>query len=170
MAAVEVLVVPEGVTPIALDAVVEEEDTYLVLSAEPRLEPTGGSLDGALDLVRRAHPLPPGSVALRRGKPKRLLAVVHDLSCTPTWREDWVTQALGGVLRIAHRLQLRSLSLPPLGAVHGRLDPERFVSLLADALAGAEPSSLERVWLRVPDNKVAPVGEIVHALFPPALP
>jgi hypothetical protein len=167
---VEVLVVPEGVTPIALDALVEEEDTYLVLTAEAHIESTGGSLEAAIELVRRAHPLPPGSVALRRGKPKCLLAVVHDLSCTPTWREEWVIQALDGVLRIARRLQLRSLSLPLLGAVHGRFDPERFVSLLGDVLAGAEPSSLERVWLRVPDDQVAPMSETAHALFPPALP
>ncbi|HPC82178.1 MAG TPA: hypothetical protein P5234_15495 [Thermoanaerobaculaceae bacterium] len=167
---VEVVVVPQCVTPIALAAVVEEEDTYLVLSAEPRVRETGESLGSALAAVRRAHPLPPGSVAMRRGKPVRLLAVVHDLSCTPSWREAWIAAALGGCLRIARRLRLGSLSLPLLGAVHGRFDPERFVSLLRDALAAAEPSALERLWLRAPDEQVSPIGDLVRALFPPALP
>ena len=162
--AVEVLVVPEGVTPIALAAVVEE-DTYLVLSAEPRVRATPESLASALAAVRRAHPLPPGSVVLRRGTPVRLLAVVHDLALTPSWREPWIASALRGCLRIARRLQLPSLSLPPLGAVHGRFDPERMVELLRDALAGAEPSALARIWLRVPDDRVVPIGEAVRALF-----
>lgn len=168
--AVEVLVVPEGVTPISLAAVVEEEDTYLVLSAEPRVRETGEPLGSALAAVRRAHPLPPGSVAMRRGKPVRLLAVVHDLALAPSWREDWIASAIRGCLRIARRLQLHSLSLPVLGAVHGRFDSERFVSLLRDALTEAEPSALERIWLRVPDERVAPIGDLVRALFPVALP
>ncbi|MGV8039059.1 MAG: hypothetical protein AB2L07_02950 [Thermoanaerobaculaceae bacterium] len=167
---VEVLVVPEGVTPIALAAVVEEEDTYLVLSAEPRVRETAEPLGSALAAVRRAHPLPPGSVAMRRGKPMRLLAVVHDLARTPSWREAWIASALAGVLRITRRSQLHSLSLPILGAVHGRFDPERFVSLLRDALAAAEPSALERIWLRVPDEQVPPMDDLVRALFPAALP
>lgn len=168
--AVEVVVVPEGVTPIALAAVVEEEDTYLVLSADPRVRDTGEPLGSALAAVRRAHPLPPGSVAMRRGKPVRLLAVVHDLALTPSWREAYIASAIGGCLRIARRLQLHSLSLPILGAVHGRFDPERMVALLRDALAQAEPSALERIWLRVPDEQVSPMGDLVRALFPAALP
>lgn len=168
--ALEVLVVPEGVTPIALGAVVEEEDTYLVLSAEPRVRETTEPLGRALAAVRRARPLPPGSVAMRRGKPVRLLAVVHDLTLTPTWREAWIAAALRGCLRTARRLRLRSLLLPPLGAVHGRFDQERFVSLLRETLAAAEPSTLERVWLRVRDEQVSAIGELVRALFPAALP
>lgn len=167
---IEVLVVPEGVTPIALQAVVEEEDTYLVLSARPRVHDTGESLRGALAAVRRARPLPPGSVAIRRGRPVRLLAVVHDLGLTPSWREAWIASAIRGSLRIAGRLQLRSLSLPLLGTVHGRFDSERFVSLLRDAISEAEPSSLERIWVRVPAEQVSPIGDLVRALFPPALP
>lgn len=164
--AVKVLVVPEDVTPIALGAIVEEEDTFLALSAALRIDDTRESLGNALAAVRRARPMPPGSVVLRRGKPLRLLAVIHDLAQTPSWHESWIAASLAGCLRVARRLRLRSLSLPLLGAVHGRFPPERFVALLRDALAEAETSDLERVWLRVPGRMTAPITKVVREVFP----
>ncbi len=83
----------------------------------------------------------------RGGCPLRLHAVVHDLRREPSWREEWVTSALEAILRECKRRSFDSLALEPLGAVHGRLAPERFVDLLEGALTAAPAATVRRIWL-----------------------
>jgi hypothetical protein len=146
--------------PETVGAVVEEEDTYLVLSAEPEVrEPASARLRVFHDAYS-ASPAEPGGVVVRDGAPIRLLAVVHDLSLEPSWREEWVAKALAAVFAEATRRRVRTLALPPLGRVRGLLSRERFVSLLGSALASAAPGSLERIWLMVPAEDVGPFREL----------
>jgi len=145
-----IVAAPADAPPFPVDAEAAEEDTFLVLSAEPVLHQPP---DHPLRIIRdafAAEPVSPGSVVVREGSPLRLLAVVHDLDQDPTWRPEWVAAALAAVLRQCDERALRSLALPLLGSRHGRLGPERFVSLLRDALDAAPPSSLQRLWLVVP--------------------
>jgi hypothetical protein len=124
-----------------------EDDTYHVLSAGPEIrEPA----EHPIRLWTELHELEPavaGSVIVRPGSPPRWLAVVHDLSLDPTWRENWVAAALEGVLREAARRAVSRLGLEPLGCVHGKLQPDRFASLLAAALDRVHPRTLERLWI-----------------------
>ena len=69
------------------------------------------------------------------------------MSQEPTWREAWVVAALEAVLREAERRAITHLGLEPLGGVHGKLRPVRFVLLLRGALESVRPQCLERVWL-----------------------
>ena len=43
--------------------------------------------------------------------PPRLLAVVHDLSLEPTWKEEWIQEALVNALASAEEHHLRALAL-----------------------------------------------------------
>lgn len=150
--------------PFAFDAVIKEEDTFLVLSAEPTVEvpedPPGALLSAAVDFV----PPRPGSVVIREGHPVELLAVVHDLDADPTWREEWVARALSLALGEVDERGLTTVALPMLGAIHGSLDPIRFLDLLARTLDGACPRNIRNVWLRVPAHATARVYERVWAL------
>lgn len=142
-----VVVAPADRPPFEADAVAAEEDTYLVLSAPVDVRPPADHPVRLLTALHGLAPEPPGSVVVREGRPLRLLAVVHDLAREPTWREEWVARALEALLAEAGRRRIRRLALPLLGTRHGRLPPERFLSLLGGALEASAPATLEQVWL-----------------------
>ena len=144
-----VVAAPRDLPPFAVDAVVEEEDTYLVLSADRQVRPPREPLIRILTEVLEAQPVRPGSVVVRRRQPLALLAVVHDLGRDPPWKEAWVAEALDGVFREAKRRRLRSLALPILGTVHGRLPMARSLELIRRAVERSAPECLERLWLVV---------------------
>ena len=146
---VRLLASPSDQPPFPVDAIVAEEDTYLVLSAEPDLRIP---VEHPLRVMTAAHdsePAPPGSVVVRSGPPPKLLAVVHDLSREPSCEEEWVIAALEETFRQTERLRLRSIALPLLGAVHGVLEPSRCAELLWAVLVAEEPKTLDRIWLIV---------------------
>lgn len=146
---VEVTAAPEDAPPYPVDAAAFEEDTHLVLSAPAELPERPEHPIRVMTAVLEERPVPAGSVVVQNGRPVRLLAVVHDLSEDPTWREEWVASALAEILRHCERHRLAALALPLLGTRHGGLAPERFVELLRGALLAA-PGSVARLWLVVP--------------------
>ena len=158
---VAVVAAPESVPPFAVAAVVAEEDTYLVLSAGAEITGPDPARLRVFHEAYTAEPMEPGSVVVRTGTPLRLLAVVHDLSAVPTWREEWVDAALAAVMRETGRRRLRSLALPLLGRVHGDQSPEAFVRALWDALERAGPRSLERLWLVTPEGDLEEVRALL---------
>jgi hypothetical protein len=137
----------EGLTT---DAIVLEDDTQGVLGADPfpkeRYEDTGRLLHKAVANV----PEKPGNVLVREGTPVALHAVIHDLESEPTWREEWIVDALCGIFKEAESRALRSLTMPMLGTTHGSLKPGRFVQLLRSALSHASFEELELIRLVVP--------------------
>ena len=137
---------------------VAEEDTYLVLSADPEVREPEVARLRAFHEAYTAEPAEPGTVVVQGGSPLRLLAVVHDLSQDPTWREEWIAAALEAVLREADSRRVRTLAMPPLGRVHGSLPRERFVVLLRSALQTGAPRHLERILLVVPEEEVGAFG------------
>jgi hypothetical protein len=144
---VRFVVAPRSQPPFDVGALALEDDTYHVLSASPEYrEPTEHPIR-LWTAVHEQEPAEPGSVIVKAGAPPKLLAVVHDLSRDPTWREAWVAASLEAVLREAEHRAVTNLGLEPLGGVHGKLRPGRFASLLREALGTVRPRYLERVWL-----------------------
>lgn len=143
-------VAPESYPPFAIDALVVEDDTWQILGADPEFRPTAEHPLRLMQALREAEPMAPGSVAVVRGRPTRLCAIVHDLDCDPSWREEWIAAALEGCLRIASERSLRSLALPLLGARHGRLPPDRTLALLENALTAPSVPLPRKLWLIFP--------------------
>ena len=151
--AIQVIMASPGQQPFPVEAVIHEEDTYLVLSSEPRPPQTKPEhpirmMTALLDV----EPKTPGSVVVRAGLPLKILAVVHDLRLEPSWKEEWVIAALAEALAEVERRELRSVAMEMLGAVHGRLEKPRFLQLLRRSLQEADAKSLARVWLIPPDR------------------
>jgi hypothetical protein len=138
---------PRGSPPFPVAAVVEEDDTYHVLSAAPVVVPVREHPLRVLDAAHGTRPSPPGTVVVREGTPLRLLAVVHSLDRDPSWREAWVVRAWAAVLVEAERRRLHAIATPPLGTIHGTLDRDRSLALLDGALDRVRPIALERVWI-----------------------
>jgi len=165
---VEIVVSQRERSPFPVDAVVLEDDTYSVLGADPVVRPSTEHPIRVWTALQDVVAATPGSVIVRRGRPLRLLAVVHDLSAEPTWREEWIAEALREIVRTVDARRIRSLALPPLGAVHGRLPPERFASLLRAALDAGAPSTLVRIWIVAPAGLREPLDEAIAAAADPA--
>lgn len=164
---VQVVATLPGDPPFPLDAVVLEEDTYLVLSAEATLRLPGEHPLRVIHAAFDARPEPIGSVLVRAGDPLRLLAVVHDLSQDTTCRPEWVEVALERVLAVAEERRLRSLGLPLLGTVHGRVAPQQAAALLATALDRARPASLRQLWLILDPPVARDARREIEPLDPP---
>ncbi len=141
--------------PFEVDAEVAEEDTWLALSADPTIVHPSGHPVRVMTQVWDAEPARPGSVAIRPGVPLGLLAIVHDLNVEPSWRDEWVEAALGGVFSALAARCLASVALPLIGTRHGRLPESQFMELLGGALEShtgrrAETASgtfPTRIWL-----------------------
>lgn len=138
----------------ALDAVVVEDDTWAVLGADPQLNDPGIPLEQALKDAESFQPWTPGSLVVREGQPVELLAVVHDLDQHPTWREEWIASTLEAVFTVAAQRGLRTVAMPLLGTIHGRLAAERALTLLRNALDAQTGGWPRKLWLAVPRDTV----------------
>ena len=141
--------------PFPVDAVVLEEDTHLVLSADVGIEEPMESVGQLAAQLTRVRPARPGSVVVRRGQPLELLAVVHDVDQEPIWREQWIIDALDGIFTEVERRRVRALALPLVGTRHGSIHPARVAHFISRALNRVTPGRLRRLWIRAPDRTAA---------------
>ena len=160
---VSIVAAPEGAQPFQVNAMVFEEDTWLVVSASPTVcEPDIHPMRLMTDVIN-AEPEPVGSVVVRKGNPLRFLAIVHDVNQEPTWREEWVVTALKQVFREGEKRKISAMGLPLLGTKHGRLDKLRFVALLAEVLNHIVFDHLKQLWLIVPPQTGRDIIKVLEA-------
>lgn len=156
-----IVTAPENSPPFYVEAMAFEEDTWLILSADPKFcEPEEHPIRLMTELIE-AHPEPVGSVSVKGQNPIRFLAIIHDVDRDPTWREEWVERALKEIFRKADQKQLRSIGLPLLGTLHGRLEKQRFLVLLGRALTQTTFNHLKSLWLVTPAENCS---DIINSL------
>ena len=154
---------PEKMPPYVVEAMIKEEDTFLVLSADPGLFASDENPIRVLTEAVEARPETPGSVIVKDGHPMQFLAIVHDLDREPSWKEEWVVNALDGIFREAEKRKLRSIALPLVGTLHGSLEKSRFIALLREALERKSPGHLKRLWLVTPEGAASEILEMLKA-------
>ena len=160
---IRLVAAPEDSPPFPVDALAAEEDTFLVLSADPVVREPKEHPVRLMTRVIETQPEPPGSVLVKGKDPLRLLAIVHDLNREPSWREEWVASALDGIFRVAKERKLRSIALPMLGTKHGSLEKQIFAELLRNALERTSLSHLKRFWLIMPDGTGSKTLEMIES-------
>ena len=149
-APVSIIVAPENSAPFDVEALVFEEDTWLVMSANPTIcEPEVHPIRLMTDLIE-TEPEPVGSVLVKNGQPMRFLAIVHDVNQEPTWREAWIERALHSVFREVEQRKISAIGLPLLGTRHGRLEKPRFAVILGRVLNKTTFTHLKKIWLIIP--------------------
>jgi hypothetical protein len=144
--------------PFSPNLTILEEDTHRVLSARSFVVEQPGSLGSALEAVARDTRARPGSVIRRR---RSLLAIVHELSADPTCRADWIDLALRAAFAEADRDRARTVALPLLGTVHGRIPESTSFALFKGAIASSPRAHLERIWLVVPRDRLDAVAALL---------
>jgi hypothetical protein len=150
---VHVVVAPEHAPPFSVDALAVEEDTHLLLSTDDGVieEPD----EAFEELVAAASTTPantPGSVLVRKTKPLQFLAIVHDIDCQPTWREEWIASAINGAIEEAEWRRVASLGLPLIGTRHGNVEIRRVALWLGRCLSRTTFRYLKRVWVIAPEG------------------
>jgi len=132
---------------------VEEEDTHRVLGAYHDVTEPRQSTRKLVTEMLNDKPSFPGQVIVTGKYPKRLLAIVHDLEQEPSWRVEWVNEALQEVFEIVNREGFRSIAVPILGGVHGRISAVRFMKMIRCCLDRGVPPTLEQLWLILPPGE-----------------
>lgn len=151
---VRIAAAPGDCPPFPVAAVALEEDTNLLMSAGAEIRDPVESFGKLLIEMAAFQSLEPGAVVVQAGSPLRLLAVIHDIEQTPTWKEAWVERALYGLLEEIKRRGLDSLCLPVLGSLHGDMSTIRFARLLRAALEKGPRGRLRRLWVLVPAEDI----------------
>ena len=147
---IDIVVAPEAISPFDIDAVVEEQDTALILSQAGNITTPDNKPVWLLANKLESQPLlKPGSVIKRDGKTLRLLAIVHDLDIEPSWSAEWIEQALENIIKLSHTQGISSIQLPVLAAQHGRFHIQDFLQLLVIAIKKSH-GKLKKIWLVVP--------------------
>ena len=160
---VDIVASPKDRPPFPVDAVAFEEDTFLVMSADPKVRDPHEHQVRLMTRVIETRPETPGSVLVRGQRPLRLLAIVHDLNQDPTWKQEWVASALDGIFGEAERRRLQSIALPFLGTLHGSLEKEHFLLLLRCALERLPTKHLKRLWLVVPTGTSSKIFGVLES-------
>ena len=158
---VHVVVAPEDAPPFSVEAVAVEEDTHLLLSSEGEIEEPEEDFERLVEAAAERSPRTPGSVLIRKAKPLQILAIVHDIDCEPTWREEWVASAINGIVEEAEWRRLAAIGIPLIGTRHGNIEMRRVALWLGRCLSRTQFRHLERVWV------IAPAGseqELMWAL------
>jgi hypothetical protein len=147
---VKIIAAPESAPPFKIDARAYEEDTWLVMSAEPKVcLPEVHPIRLMTELIE-ARPKNAGSVMVRGNHPLRFLAIVHDVNLEPTWKEEWIETAIAKIFQESEKRNIGAIGLPLLGTLHGRLEPTRFALILGRVIKKAVLTHLRRVWLISP--------------------
>lgn len=131
----------------ACDAWVFEEDTYRVLSADPRVRDPQSHPIRIMTGLHDQQPEPAGTVLLTTGHPHRMLAVVHDLDQQPSSREQWVACALKEIIGHCQSLEIETLATHALGCHFGSGSEQTFQRLLEAALEYREAGYPNTVFI-----------------------
>ncbi|MBW2029010.1 MAG: hypothetical protein JRH06_05380 [Deltaproteobacteria bacterium] len=142
-----VVAAPPGSPPFDVDAIVLEEDTFLVMSAPPEVRDVKTPMMEIMTKLIETRPQRPGCVLVKDRSPLRFLAVIYDFNEEPICREEWVESALGRIWQETERRRLRSIGLPLLGTGYGVIGTKRSIEILKHGLKEIQPPSLERLWL-----------------------
>lgn len=149
---------PKDAPPFPVEAIVFEEDTFLVMSADPTPSDPKVPMVRIMTGLIETQPRVPGTLVIKGRSPLRMLAIIHDFNQDPSWKEEWIESALRKVFEATESMGLQSLALPLLGTVYGSLEKGRFIEFLVKALRGAGGNPLSFLWL------VVPAGESSEAI------
>ena len=138
---------PDDTPPFAVDAIVLEEDTGLVLNANLEVKDNVGAPIRIMTGLYEYEDKQVGAVIVQGKNPYRFLAIVHDFEREPPCRETWIIDALENSLEKCAELQVTALGLHLLGSRFGPFSPDWFILQLESTLAESAPALLERIWL-----------------------
>lgn len=147
--------------PLIVDAIVEEQDTNLLLDTRPYIQDTQESYKALVTEMNRQKPLLPGQIIIKHTLPARLIAIVYDLEQSPVCREEYVTRTLENIIDELNKYKLRSVAMPLLGNAHGKIIEKLFIKLLHDSLTCRKLSYPEKITLLCSPEIIDNIREVL---------
>lgn len=133
--------------PDNIDAIVEEQDTCLLLGNSAVIKTPVESITSLVKKMEQQNPRTPGEVLVIHSKPRRLIAIIYDLDQKQICREEWIETAVKNILQQCRVYQIRTLAMPLPGIIHGRIDEDTSLCILDNVLAKDKPDCLENIYL-----------------------
>jgi len=150
---VEIAVAPAKFPPFAVGAVIEEQDTALLLDDSNELRDPGQKpLWFYANKLDHQTLLNPGQVVTRDTQPLRLQAIIHDLESEPICNELWVFQAIQQTMEIVENRKIEAIQTPPLGCRFGKLKYDQFFAILLEIITRQRPAPVARIWINIPEE------------------
>ena len=160
---IEVIFAPLAMQPFNANAIVDEQDTSLILGEMHTLRDPGGKPAWVLaNQLEQQVFYSPGEVIMKQTSPLHLQAIVYDLDQEPIWQPEWNAQALKNILHICQQQQLTSLKIPVLAQQYGKYPLAEFSQLLYDLLQQLSETALQRIWVVIPDSQLAQAVAIMQ--------
>ena len=130
-----------------VDAVVEEQDTNLILGKSPVILE---SIESFPALVKNMEQQPReivGNVLVKQSIPKRFIAIVYDVEHTPIGMRIWIEEAIQNILALCVKHKIKILAMPLLGTSYGKLEEEIVIQLLQDILLQNRQQTLKKILI-----------------------
>ena len=145
---VDIAIAPQQFPPFQVDALVEEQDTAMLLGESHSL-PSGENKPVwyfANKLESKNLPTP-GQVVVRDTQPLRLQAIVHDLDAEPSCSELWIFQAIQQIFDTAESRDLQAIQMPLLGTRYSQITSTQFFTILLEIIVRKRPAPIGKIWL-----------------------
>ncbi len=117
-----------------VDAIVEEQDTNLILCKSPVILEAIESFSALVKKMEQQPRERVGNVLVKQSIPKRFIAIVYDVEHTPIGMKIWIEEALQNILAHCDKYKIKTLAMPLLGTSYGKLEEESILQLLQDSL------------------------------------
>jgi len=162
---VEIAVASANFAPFSVDAVVEEQDTSLVLGESNEIKDPGNKpVWYFANKLQSFAALSPGEIIVRKSRPLRIQAIVHDLDQEPTCRELWIEQTINKIFTITDTHNIHAMQMPMLGTRYSDVETTWFLQLLLNTIALQKPN-LNKLWLRTTEQQCESVFYELNALL-----
>ncbi len=130
-----------------VDAVVEEQDTNLILGKSPVILDTIESFPAMVKKMEQQTCERVGNVLVKQSVPIRFIAIVYDVEHTPIGEKIWIEEAIQNILAHCDKYRIKTLAMPLLGTSYGKLDEESIIQLLQDSLIQNRQKHLKKILI-----------------------
>lgn len=119
---------------LTVDAVVEEQDTHLLLGKSPVISNVVTGVPQLLKKMQDQVPEIPGTVIVKKTKPKRFITIIYDVDNSTICCKEWLETALNNIFIQCWKYKVTTLAMPLLGTSYGRIDGSMMLNILEQSL------------------------------------
>jgi len=130
-----------------VDAVVEEQDTNLILGKSPVILETIENFPTLVKKMEQQTQEIVGNVLVKQSIPIRFIAIVYDVEHTPIGKKIWIEDAIQNILAQCDKYRIKTLAMPLLGTSYGKLKEESIIQLLQDSLIQNRQQTLKKILI-----------------------
>jgi hypothetical protein len=130
-----------------VDAIVEEQDTKLLLGKAHLIMETVESFPALVMKMEQQIREMPGKVIVKQSEPKRLIAIVYDVDHTPICEESWLEEVFQNILSQCDKYKINTLAMPLLGTCYGNLKDDTIIQLMQDELIKKRQQHLKKILI-----------------------